>query len=104
GSIAIMRGSLLSRRLRFLKWPSPVCSNMLVRVGARLQRRSCAKCSATILPSLEERNESMLRFDRRLISHLDWPLLLLILTLLSIGVMPVYTAPSKHCPRLIPCS
>ncbi len=34
----------------------------------------------------------MLRFDRRLISHFDWVLLLLVLTLLSVGVVAVYSA------------
>src|SRR5262245_11069724 len=97
-----MPGSLLSRRLMFLKWLSPVYSNMWVRVGAQLQRQSCVECWPTILPSPEERNESMLRFDRRLISHLDWTLLLLTLTLLSIGVMAVYSATYENGHRLSP--
>jgi rod shape determining protein RodA len=44
----------------------------------------------------------MLRFDRRLISHLDWSLLLLTLTLLSIGVMAVYSATYESGHRLSP--
>ncbi|MBI3301844.1 MAG: FtsW/RodA/SpoVE family cell cycle protein, partial [Deltaproteobacteria bacterium] len=33
-----------------------------------------------------------MRFDRRLISHFDWALLLLTLALLGVGVMAVYSA------------
>lgn len=44
----------------------------------------------------------MLKFDRRLISHLDWTLLLLTLMLLSIGVMAVYSATYESGHRLSP--
>jgi rod shape determining protein RodA len=44
----------------------------------------------------------MLKFDRRLISHLDWTLLLLTLMLLSIGVLAVYSATYQSGHRLSP--
>jgi rod shape determining protein RodA len=44
----------------------------------------------------------MLKFDRRLISHLDWTLLLLTLTLLGIGVMAVYSATYENSHHLSP--
>ncbi|MBI3798597.1 MAG: rod shape-determining protein RodA [Deltaproteobacteria bacterium] len=44
----------------------------------------------------------MLKFDRRLISHLDWLLLLLTLMLLGIGVMAVYSATYQSGHRLSP--
>ncbi len=44
----------------------------------------------------------MLRFDRRLISHLDWLLLLLILLLLGVGMMAVYSATYQSGHRLSP--
>ena len=43
-----------------------------------------------------------MRFDRRLISHFDWTLLLLTLALLSIGVMAVYSATYEAGQHLSP--
>ena len=44
----------------------------------------------------------MLRFDRRLISHFDWVLLLMTVLLLGIGVIAVYSATYTGGPRLSP--
>jgi rod shape determining protein RodA len=44
----------------------------------------------------------MLKFDRRLISHFDWVLLLLVLTLLSVGVVAVYSATYEGGQQLSP--
>ena len=44
----------------------------------------------------------MFKFDRRLMLHLDWLLLLLTLTLLSIGVMAVYSATYENGHHLSP--
>jgi rod shape determining protein RodA len=43
-----------------------------------------------------------MRFDRRLISHFDWTLLLLILALLGVGVLAVYSATYESDHRLSP--
>lgn len=41
-------------------------------------------------------------FDRRLITHFEWPLFLLTLTLLGVGVLAVYSATYTGGPRLNP--
>src|ERR687888_440718 len=93
--------SLLPRPMRpRSQWRAS--SSMLARAVARRRRRSCARSWMRILLSLAVRSEETMRFDRRLVAHFDWLLLLLTLALLSIGVMGVYSATYVTGQRLSP--
>src|SRR5215470_692243 len=97
-----MLGSSPTRRPTIRRSPSPPWSSTPpAAAGARWRHRSPSRsCRPSSACARNAHPSVMLRIDRRLIAHIEWPLLFLALIVTSVGLVTILSA-THHSERLL---